>query len=69
MTRSMTLFLDTVFSNADGNCRIIDAAKGMFEKFASGDKMAIHPNIRGSVFSIVLTNGGKREVRTLMLRT
>lgn len=35
----------------------------MFEKFAAGDKKAIHPNIRGSVYAIVLQNGGEKEVR------
>ena len=34
----------------------------MFEKFAAGDKKAIHPNIRASVYAIALTTGGEREV-------
>jgi aminopeptidase 2 len=34
----------------------------MFEKFKAGDKSAIHPNIRGSVYAIVLANGGQEEV-------
>jgi aminopeptidase 2 len=38
------------------------AAFDMFEKFKAGDKSAIHPNIRGSVYAIVLGNGGKEEV-------
>jgi aminopeptidase 2 len=38
------------------------AAFEMFEKFKAGDKSAIHPNIRGSVYAIVLGNGGKEEV-------
>ena len=37
----------------------------MLERFAAGDKKAIHPNIRGSVFAIVLQNGGEKEVRVL----
>ena len=40
----------------------MDAAKEMFGKFAKGDRGAIHPNIRGSVYAIVLSNGGKEEV-------
>ena len=39
----------------------------MFEKFAAGDKRAIHPNIRGSVYAIVLENGGEKEVRFGMI--
>jgi len=34
----------------------------MFEKFKKGDKSAIHPNIRSSVYAIVLTYGGEEEV-------
>ena len=41
---------------------IIAAAKDMFAKFAKGDKSAIHPNIRGSVFGMVLKYGGAEEV-------
>jgi len=39
----------------------------MFGKFAAGDKKAIHPNIRGSVYAIVLDNGGEKEVRLVMV--
>ncbi len=41
---------------------MIDAAHDMFKKLAAGDKAAIHPNIRGSVYSIVLRDGGQKEV-------
>ncbi|KAJ4296001.1 Aminopeptidase 2 mitochondrial [Collariella sp. IMI 366227] len=44
-----------------GDKTIIDAAKDMFKKFMAGDKSAIHPNIRGSVFSMALKYGGKEE--------
>ncbi|KAL4928867.1 M1 family metallopeptidase [Aspergillus undulatus] len=40
---------------------VVKAAKDMFQRFAAGDVSAIHPNIRGSVFSIVLKNGGEKE--------
>lgn len=40
---------------------IVKAAFDMFNKFKNGDKAAIHPNIRGSVYAIVLSNGGKEE--------
>lgn len=33
----------------------------MFKDFAAGNKKAIHPNIRASVYSIVLHNGGENE--------
>ena len=35
----------------------------MFNRFAKGDRSAIHPNIRGSVYGIALRNGGEKEVR------
>ncbi|TVY88309.1 Aminopeptidase 2, mitochondrial, partial [Lachnellula willkommii] len=44
-----------------GDKTIIKAAKDMFAKFAAGDKSAIHPNIRGSVFGMALKFGGKEE--------
>lgn len=34
----------------------------MFQDFCKGNKKAIHPNIRGSVYGIVLQEGGKTEV-------
>ncbi|KAF7591170.1 Aminopeptidase 2 mitochondrial [Aspergillus hancockii] len=40
---------------------VVNAAQEMFQRFAAGDTSAIHPNIRGSVFSIVLKNGGEKE--------
>ncbi|KAF1950718.1 hypothetical protein CC80DRAFT_496632 [Byssothecium circinans] len=40
---------------------IIKAAFDMFGKFKAGDQTAIHPNLRGSVYAIVLSNGGKEE--------
>jgi aminopeptidase 2 len=41
---------------------ITKASFDMFNKFKAGDKSAIHPNIRGSVYAIVLAKGGKEEV-------
>lgn len=49
-----------------GDEEIIAAAKGMFAKYKAGDKSAIHPNIRGSVFSIALKYGGKEEYEAIM---
>lgn len=48
--------------------KVIDAAKDMFNRFAAGDHSAIHPNLRGSVFSIVLRNGGEREYDIILDR-
>lgn len=42
---------------------IVKAAFDMFNKFKAGDSSAIHPNLRGTVYAIVLSNGGKEEVR------
>lgn len=48
-----------------GDRVVIKAAQDMFTKFAQGDKSAIHPNIRGSVFAIALKYGGQKEVSRL----
>jgi aminopeptidase 2 len=45
-----------------GDKTVLDASRAMFQKFAKGDKSAIHPNIRGSVFGMALKYGGKEEV-------
>ena len=57
-------FKGMLFGSAgmSGDATVIKAARGMFEKFAAGDKSAIHPNIRGSVYGMALKYGGKREV-------
>ncbi|KAK1832903.1 mitochondrial aminopeptidase 2 [Podospora conica] len=44
-----------------GDQAVIDSAKEMFKKFAAGDKAAVHPNIRNSVFSMALKYGGVEE--------
>lgn len=49
-----------------GDKTIINAANDMFERFAAGDKSAIHPNIRGSVFAISLKYGGKDQYNTIL---
>lgn len=45
-----------------GDEEIIKASKEMFTKYMAGDKTAIHPNIRGSVFAMALKYGGEDEV-------
>ncbi|KAK4105288.1 hypothetical protein N658DRAFT_416780 [Parathielavia hyrcaniae] len=56
-------FKGMMFGSAglSGDQKIIDAAKDMFKKFMAGDRSAVHPNIRGSVFSMALKYGGKEE--------
>ncbi|PNP55420.1 hypothetical protein THARTR1_04250 [Trichoderma harzianum] len=56
-------FKATLFGSAglSGDEKIISASKQMFAKFMAGDKSAIHPNIRKSVFAIALKFGGKEE--------
>ncbi|CAL5873549.1 uncharacterized protein PFLUO_LOCUS7829 [Penicillium psychrofluorescens] len=47
---------------------VVQAAKDMFARFADGDLSAIHPNIRGSVFTIVLKNGSAKEYDVVLDR-
>lgn len=44
-----------------GDEKVIKAAQDMFKAFAAGDRKAIHPNIRASVYAIALQNGGEAE--------
>lgn len=48
-----------------GDEKIIEAAKDMFNRHMDGDKTAIHPNIRKSVFSIALKYGEKENVSVI----
>ena len=61
-------FKALVFGSAGlcGDQKVIEAAKSMFKDFASGNRKAIHPNIRGSVYSIVLRNGGEEDYNTIL---
>lgn len=49
-----------------GDQKIVSAAQDMFSKFASGDKKAIHPNLRASVYAIALLHGGEKEFDILL---
>ncbi|KAH9909190.1 peptidase family M1-domain-containing protein [Xylariomycetidae sp. FL2044] len=49
-----------------GDKKIIAAAKEMFGKYMAGDKSAVHPNIRGSVFGMALKYGGKDEYDAIL---
>ncbi|KAI0483133.1 peptidase family M1-domain-containing protein [Xylariaceae sp. FL0804] len=44
-----------------GDKEILAAAKEMFNKYAAGDKSAVHANIRASVLSMALKYGGQEE--------
>ncbi|QSS64262.1 aminopeptidase [Histoplasma capsulatum] len=53
-------------AGSSGDQKVVAAAKDMFSRFASGDRSAIHPNIRGSVFDIVLREGGEKEYNAVL---
>lgn len=53
-------------AGAAGDEKIIQAAQSMFSAFAAGDREAIHPNIRSSVYGIVLENGGEKEYEIIL---
>ncbi|MCJ1377275.1 Aminopeptidase 2 mitochondrial [Xylographa soralifera] len=61
-------FKALLFGNAGlaGDPEVISAAQTMFKAFAAGDRKAIHPNIRGSVYAIALQNGGEKEYEVLL---
>ncbi|KAF2725507.1 hypothetical protein K431DRAFT_280881 [Polychaeton citri CBS 116435] len=42
------------------------AAFDMFEKFKNGDRDALHPNLRSSVFAVVLQYGGEAEYNAVL---
>ncbi|KAK9354746.1 peptidase family M1-domain-containing protein [Lipomyces doorenjongii] len=44
-----------------GDEGVVAAAKVLFARFAAGDKKAIHPNLKASVFAIALQHGGEAE--------
>lgn len=48
-------------AGSSGDEKIVAAATDMFAKYIKGDKEAIHPNLRGGVYSIVLQYGGEKE--------
>ncbi|KAF2663201.1 aminopeptidase [Microthyrium microscopicum] len=56
-------FKPLIFNNAGqaGDEKVVKAAFDMFNKFREGERNAIHPNLRGAVYAIVLKNGGKAE--------
>jgi aminopeptidase 2 len=61
-------FMSLLFGSAGlaNDPAIQKAAGDMFARFKQGDRAAIPPNIRGSVYSIVLSNGGVDEYETVL---
>ncbi|PSK43729.1 Aminopeptidase 2 [Elsinoe australis] len=61
-------FKSLLFSSAAlaGDEKTKAAAFDMFEKFKQGDTSAIHPNLRGGVYAVVLQNGGESEYDTIL---
>jgi aminopeptidase 2 len=57
-------FKSLIFGSAglSNDEKIKAAALEMFNKFKNGDRSAIHPNIRSSVYAMALTFGGEAEV-------
>ncbi|RDA91051.1 hypothetical protein CP533_6116 [Ophiocordyceps camponoti-saundersi (nom. inval.)] len=53
-------------AGVNGDKAVIAACKDMLHRFASGDKAAIHPNIRRSVFGVAIKYGGKDEYDMVM---
>ena len=61
-------FKSLLFSSAalSGDEKTTKAALGMFDRFLKGDRSAIHPNLRGGVYAIVLQNGGEKEYDAIL---
>lgn len=61
-------FKSLMFASAgnSGDKKVIAAAHDMFEKFIAGDREALHPNLRGAVFGIVLQTGGDKEYDAIL---
>jgi aminopeptidase 2 len=66
----LSQFKSLMFGSAGlaGDKKIKQAAKEMFAKFMDGDYAAVHPNLRASVFAMVLRDGGVQEYEALLAR-
>lgn len=49
-----------------GNEQVIAEAKRRFKLFIGGDESAIHPNLRGTVFGLVVKEGGQEEYEQVL---
>ncbi|KAF2454849.1 peptidase family M1-domain-containing protein [Lineolata rhizophorae] len=61
-------FKSLMFGSAGlaGDEQVVKAAFDIFGKFRDGDRSAIHPNIRASVYAIVLSEGGEAEYDVIL---
>jgi aminopeptidase 2 len=64
-------FKSLLFSTAglSGDETVKAAASKMFAKWKDGDRSAIHPNLRSSVYAMALVNGGEAEVSSIFSLT
>lgn len=62
--RLKTLLFGTATYN--GDAKAVAAAKKMFAAYIAGDKDAINPNLRGSVYGTIAANGGEKEFEQLL---
>ena len=44
-----------------GDQEVLKEARSRFDRFIAGDSSAIHPNLRGIVYTLVVRNGGRPE--------
>ncbi|KAG7696028.1 hypothetical protein KL951_003553 [Ogataea haglerorum] len=51
---------------ANGDQKVIDAAKSLFAGYIGNEKSEIDPNLRGTVFSVAATHGSKKEFEALV---
>lgn len=51
---------------SSGDEKTKQAAFDMFEKFIAGDRAALHPNLRPSVYAVVLRYGGEKEYNAIV---
>ncbi|QPG75733.1 hypothetical protein FOA43_003093 [Brettanomyces nanus] len=49
-----------------GDCTVVAAADKMFADYVAGDKEAIHPNLRVSIFNSIASKGGEKEFKQLV---
>lgn len=49
-----------------GNVRVIEEAKRRFAQFVAGNHEAIHPNLRGTIYGIVIREGGEEEFEQVL---
>ncbi|KAH3667298.1 hypothetical protein OGAPHI_002947 [Ogataea philodendri] len=59
-----TLLFKAASSNKDE--KTVEASKSIFAKYIAGDKSALDPNLRDSVFSVVASTGSQKEFDALL---